>query len=392
LKRRRIALVLAIALIVVFCSGCTRRNNGINSLSGKPYTIGILIAKTGHSAPADRVSLNTALFVERLINTRGGIEGHPFHVVTEDTLSTPDGAAEATRQLANRADVSAIVGPFHLAETLAAREVAEATSISLLASAEGQSFITPNDHWAFSVTPVVLDASTRIADYLVGIQKDTTRKTVLRVALLADKSEFGNEGFSMLSSLLEQNSIHPVIAEQLSPAEMTAERMTKISATQPNQVIYWGSAQTTAAFTTAIRNARCTGVILGSPSLVSGGFAEQAGASGDGVLAVTENLRVGGLLGSGNPQVLAWTEYSEQYKEQYKTMPNLHGGHTWDALQITIRALAHVGSDRTKVRDFIERMPYTGTAGSMRYSFQNHGNVEDAFSMTRLLHGQWQPL
>src|SRR5690606_1580229 len=102
-----------------------------NAVAGD-VKLGVVLPLSGPHERLGRAALDGVEWAQTLYDT-------PLELVIVDSQGTPEGAAEALRQLAGQPDVAAVLGPIGAEESRAAAEVAAEEDIPLitLTSAEG---------------------------------------------------------------------------------------------------------------------------------------------------------------------------------------------------------------------------------------------------------------
>jgi branched-chain amino acid transport system substrate-binding protein len=100
------------------------------------------------------------------------------------------------------------------------------------------------------------------------------------------------------------------------------------------------------------------------------------------------------VLPAGHPQKKLLVSYRAAYLQQFKEEPSTFGGHACDSFGILADAVKKVGTDKNKVRDFIERLKgFVGTGGIFNFSPADHnGLTMDAFEMLTVKNGRFVPL
>jgi branched-chain amino acid transport system substrate-binding protein len=114
-----------------------------------PVRIGLLLPLTGSQASFGRDALRGAEFAVLEINRRGGVIGRPVELVTRDTGSEVEGAAEAVGGLVGEEGVGVIVGEIASERSLAAAEAARGLGVVLVSPASTHAGVTRKSEWVF---------------------------------------------------------------------------------------------------------------------------------------------------------------------------------------------------------------------------------------------------
>lgn len=97
-----------------------------------PVPIGVGIARTGNVALLGQEQVIGAQLAEKIINSRGGINGTPIRVVLQDTGGDENGAINAFQTLINKDRVVGIVGPTLSQQAFAADPIAERAKVPVV--------------------------------------------------------------------------------------------------------------------------------------------------------------------------------------------------------------------------------------------------------------------
>jgi branched-chain amino acid transport system substrate-binding protein len=115
------------------------------------------------------------------------------------------------------------------------------------------------------------------------------------------------------------------------------------------------------------------------------------GKDAEGVFCPLAKVNIGRLLPKDDPQKAVVMEYTENYEKKYKEPISSFGGHAWDSLHIAVKALAAVGPDRSKIRDYIENLNgFVGQHGVFNFSATDHNGLsKDDLEMVVVKDGDW---
>ena len=120
-------------------------------------------------------------------------------------------------------------------------------------------------------------------------------------------------------------------------------------------------------------------------------YVTAAGKAAEGILFPCGRILVADSLPAGHPQKKLLTSYKKEYMAKFKEEPSTFGGHAYDSFGILAEAVKKVGTDRAKVRDFIEGLKgFVGTAGIFNFSAADHNGLSiDAFEMLTVKNGEF---
>ena len=86
--------------------------------------------------------------------------------------------------------------------------------------------------------------------------------------------------------------------------------------------------------------------------------------------------------------------YKSLYEKEFKKEVSVFGGHAWDAMFQLAGALQAAGSDRAKIRDYLETLQgFVGNNSIFNRSPKDHvGLGKDAYVMVVVKDGDWSIL
>jgi branched-chain amino acid transport system substrate-binding protein len=354
--------------------------------SGEPYVIGAVFAITGDASSLGIPERNTAQMLEKMINDAGGVRGHPLKIVIEDNRGEPAEALNAAKRLVEKDNVLAIVGPSRTGDTMAMIDYMERVQVPLISCAAGISIVEPVRKWVFKTPQSDRMAVERIVSYL----KD---QKMTRVASISDNTAFGKGGLDELHKLLPKANIQLVASEEYGPKDSSMEtQVTKIRGTDAQAVICWGTPPGPAI---VAKNMKQLGVkipLICSHGVANETFLKLAGDAANGVVLPAGRLIVVDQVPASNPQKKVLDEYASRYRAEFGKPADTFGGHSWDAIQLVVRAIRKVGPDRAKIRTEIERTKsFVGTGGIFNFWAKDHNGLsKDAFVMVRVEDGKWR--
>ena len=114
MSRRRIAtgVTRLTALALVVTAGATPASaSDVETASGSPIRIGLLVSSEGPFANNSETAQRGAEYAVDKLNEAGGVNGHPLELVVADSRGQPDQLATIIPRLVTEDNVIAIVGP-----------------------------------------------------------------------------------------------------------------------------------------------------------------------------------------------------------------------------------------------------------------------------------------
>jgi len=355
--------------------------------AAEPYKIGAVFSISGGASFLGEPERNSAKMFEEQINAAGGINGTPVRIIIYDTEGDATKAKNRVERLLRKDKVIAVVGPSLTGTTMAVIPVMEKAETPLVSCAAGINIVQPVKKWVFK-TPQT-DTSAAEAIY-VHMKQDGLSKA----ALLTANTGFGGSGRAQLKKLAPEMGIE-IVADEVFGAKDTdlTAQLTKIRGTGAQAIIGWTIAPPQVIM---LKNWKQLGMDKDFRFYESHGFGskryiELAGGAAEGVYAPLGRVVVAEILPKDHPQRDFCFKYKIDYEVKYKAELSTFGGHAWDALHILAAAIKAVGSDKDKIRDYIENLKgFAGTGGIFNMSPEDHCGLDyKAFEMIQVKDGTW---
>lgn len=119
---------------------------------------------------------------------------------------------------------------------------------------------------------------------------------------------------------------------------------------------------------------------------------ELAGGAAEGVICPLGYIIVAEKVKADHPQKAVTLKYKTEYEKRFQADVSSFGGYAYDALYLLADALKAVGSDKGKIRDYLETRVknWPGVSGIFNLSPQDHtGLNKDAFVMITVKNNDW---
>jgi len=390
MKRFCIALTALVIIALVLVTGCRKKEEGLEMGPSGPaaYKVGAMFAVTGPASWLGEPEKKTVEMLVKQINKAGGINGHPLKVIVEDTTGMEAETVNAMKKLIDKDRVCAVIGPSRSGTTMAVINVAQEREVPLISCAAAAVIVQPVKKWVFKVPQMDSDCVARIYEYM-------KEKGWTKAAIITGTTGFGAAGRDQLKKLAPEHGIQIVADETYGPkdTDMTVQ-LTKIKNTDAQALINWSIVP---GQSTVIKNARQLGLTM--PLFQSHGFGniqyvKLAGEAAEGVLFPAGRLLSVEGVPEDDPQKEVLTKYKKDYETTYSEDVSTFGGHAYDALMVVVDALKAVGSNKAKIRDYIEnKKGFVGTAGVFDFSPDDHcGLDKTAFVMYTVKGGKFVPV
>lgn len=377
--------VLRLAMLLVVLTSLL----GCASKPKEPYKVGAVFAVTGFNSPLGTPEKQTVEMMVEQINAKGGIDGHPLQVIVYDTTSDATECVKLVKRLIEQDNVLAVIGPTSTGESLALVDTMTKAEIPLISCAASAQIVTPvaERKWVFKTPQSDVLAINEISEYLAKIG-------VKKVGLLCDAGGFGATGRTALVDALPKAGFTIVADEKFgtSDTDMTVQ-LTKIGGSGAEAIICWGTNPGPALIAKNMKQLNMTMPLINSHGIANPQFIELAGDAANGVIFPAGKLLVASQLPDSDPQKSVLVKYLKDFETKYGAGTfSTFGGHAYDALAMVVDALAKVGADKAKIRDYIENniKNYPGTGGMFNMSPTEHnGLAKGCFVMIKIAGGKW---
>jgi branched-chain amino acid transport system substrate-binding protein len=347
--------------------------------------IGSFLAVTGPASFLGDPELKTLQMYIDEINTKGGVNGMQLELVHYDTGGKAKEAVGFAKRLIKKDRVDVIVGGSTSGSTLAVIPLVEKDRIPFISLAGSVKIIDPVKKWVFKVPHTDRMAAAKIFE-------DMKKRGIKRIALISGSGGFGKSGRSQVLALAPEQGIEVVSDESYGAkdTDMTAQ-LTKIRNTDAQAILCFGFGTGPAIVTKNVRQLGIELPLYQSHGVASKKFIELAGAAAEGVRLPASALLVADKLPASDPQKGLLLAYKQRFESKYGPVSTF-GGHAYDGLMITVRAIERAGgTDKAKVRDEIEKTRgFIGTGGIFNMSPTDHLGLDlSAFKMLEIKHGDW---
>ena len=380
---RTVPIFCAVLICALAC--CLWRLSA-GQAAGEPYVIGAVLDITGPGAPLGTPERDTVQMLEKQINAKGGINGHPVKVVIYDNASDEAKSVTAVKKLIDDDKVLAIIGPSQTGTTLSAADTVQAAKVPMISCAAGVAIVQPVKPWIFKTAQSDVYAVAKVLDYC----KEHNLK---KIAVLSVSNTYGESGLNQLVLQAPAAKITIIAKESFggTDTDMTAQIL-RIRTKKPDAVICWGTNPGPALVAQTMKKLGIKTPLIMSHGVSNAKFIELAGDGAEDVIFPTGKLLVADSISFRDPQKKVLLAYAADFKKEYKRDADHFGGHAYDAFHLICNALAKVGPNRAKIRAYLETAQFVGVSGNFQFSAKDHnGLAKDAFVMVQVKNGKWVP-
>jgi len=382
-----VSVSLALALSLTF---------GGPAFGQQPIKLGFIPDITGPASSLGVPERDTALMLQAELDAKGGIKGRPVKLVIYDGESTETKTLLAAKKAIEEDRVATLICCSQSGTSLAIKSTVQTAKVPMVSMAASVKIVEPvkDSFWVFKTPQSDVLIAGVLVDYLVS-------KKIARVAWMNVDNAFGDSGRLEFDWLARKAGIAIVANERFGDkdVDMTTQ-LTKVKASDAQALVVWAIPPAASVVT---KNAYELGLkipLFQSHGVGNKRFLDLAGPAANGVRFPAGKLLKAEDLPDSDPQKKTLVAYAKAFEAKYGPR-NTFGGHGWDAIWMTYKALeaaaARTNPDdlptfRTAIRDELEKIKdFVGISGIFNMSPTDHNGLDKrAVTMYEIVNGQWQ--
>lgn len=354
-----------------------------------PIRVGAVYAMTGGASFLGDVEAKAAQLAVDQANAAGGINGRKVELIVEDSKSTETAAVLSARKLITQNNVAAILGPSRTGDAMAVIPIASEAGIVLMPHVSGVAVVEPiaQRKWIFRLGQGGDLSVGKILDY-------ASRAGWKRMGVLYSSDAYGEDGRDNMRRLAPAKGVSIAREESFAPTATDLKaQLTNLKNASVDAVFMHGVG---APSVVVYRNARELDLnipIVSGHGQANSAFRKAVGEAVVGQPVVGAPVLVWSELPSKHPLREASEDFSRKYNAKYGAPPDMFAGLAYDAMNMVLKALAEVGEDRIKIRDWLETRVknYRGVSGSFTFTPTDHaGLTSDALVMMVATQTGWR--
>ena len=338
--------------------------------------IGLSGPFSGGSSPMGESMRNGVRLAVEEINSSGGINGLSIELVERDDMASNETGAKIAEEL-TRSKVLATIGIVNTGVGLASIDYYQKARIPLIVAVSTgpqltRKYASPahSANYIFRVSPT-LDLEAKV------LAADLKRKGLVRVALMADTTPYGDSGTEAFAEQARLAGIELVAQLRFKVGDSDMSSLIKRArAAGASAIVAWGIGPELAAIARGVQSAGWRVPLLGSWTLSMRNFIEAAGIAGNGALMPQTFIQDAGSTAK-NSFLLA-------YKRAFKTdlIPSpMSAAQGYDGMHLLAHAIRQARShDGDAIRRALENLDfrYQGVVTS----YENPFSAEDHNAIT----------
>ncbi len=362
------------ALLWLAVSACLA---GSAALAADTIKIPVASPFTGPLASFGEGVKNGALLKAEEINAAGGINGKKVEILLEDELCDPKEAANVATKLANDKDVVVVVGHLCSSASLAAAPIYKEAHLPAISPASTNPNLCKSSPYYFRNVYKDDFQGSFLARYIDEV------KGWKKVAIFYETNDYSIGLKNAFVAEAKKRGIK-IVGEEAYTSDTTdfTPQLSKFKMMKPDAIFIPGYApQGTLIVSQAAKLGMKVG-FFGADGLDDAIMLKNKDAEG---LFVTTPF----LPDAAGPEAQG---FIKAYRKKYGTEPNWFAANTYDAVGLAAEAIAKVGMDRDKIRDYLASLnspskAYQGVTGAT-YFDENGDCLKPAFVKV-IKNGKW---
>jgi branched-chain amino acid transport system substrate-binding protein len=347
-----------------------------------PYKVGTVLSVTGPAAfLGEDMKRGMEIAVEE-INGAGGINGRKIEWIFYDAESQAAKGVNATKRLIEQDKVDMIVGGGNMSGiALGMAPLTEKAEVPFIATEGALAIVSPVGERQYEFKTTLDDAQVieRAIDFW-------HKKSIKKVALVADNSGFGQGAKAQMEILAPKHGVE-VVYESFTPADTTlVPQLTKVKEANVQAILCWTTAPSGVVFLKEVKQLGLDDkMIMHGFGFVSQQYMQLAGDAANGLLLIGQKFPVAADLPANDPVKQGSEVLTRKFTKAYGKEPNQFAAQTYDAIYMAKYALEKGGADRKKIRDALEGLQgFKGLGGNFNFSKERHSGLSkaDAVIMT----------
>jgi branched-chain amino acid transport system substrate-binding protein len=343
------------------------------AFGAEPITIGVTVPLTSAMSLTGRQAANSMQLAEEDINKAGGINGRPLKLVYEDAQGSNSSAVNAFVKIVQQVKPPfAMVTSYSTQNAAVASEVTKA-QIPVMYAGGADALSEPRNPWMFRIRP---------RDGLVAVAMAKFAKDTLKLrnpGILYVQNDFGQGGANAVAKQLAAAGIKVVGQEAYgqNDKDMSAQILS-LKNKGADGFIAFVYPQDGALL---LRQFKTLGIQ--QPVLTSSSGFVPAGTQ---LLDASDFTNVWGVTDASLDQTEKGRDYVKRYREKFKVEADPYGAAYYDGTMLLAKALAAVGEDPVKLRDYLARVSdFQGI--SHKYAADAQGNLVHDVAIIRMKPG-----
>lgn len=345
--------------------------------SGDPIVIGAVISATGPLATVGIPERDGILLAQKLLNQKGGINGHRLEVIIEDDSSSPDVAVQKVNSLVHGRKVQALLGASGIGNTVATGAITAPLKLPQVAFSGIGPAVEKERTCLMHLLPSQELNARALLEYATKVVK------AKRVVMLHD-SGYGQVVFNALKTVAPQYPVEIVGSEKfdIGATDVTTQAA-KLRSQTPDAVFVVG--------VTAVPFRNVKQIKLSVPVISALGSSSYDVVKGMGDAA--DDIVFPEFLIAEDP-LPNQKEFVELFRKEYGRNPKNYEAAGFDSVMVTAKAFEKAGPKPTnEALCAAYRRPYAGVLGDYDFSAADMTGLQlQSFNYSKVVKGQFTRL
>lgn len=355
-KKIMTASVVVIILIILVLLN-------VPSQSNREIQIGGIFSLTGKAAPYGEWVKNANELAIKDINTRGGVNGRLFTLISEDTQTDPKLAVAAFQKLITLNKIKVATGFISSSEALACAPIAESSKVVMITPIAGSPELKDAGDYIFRTRESGDVQGHKIAEYIFNdlghkeaaiIFENTANAIGYKDSFVEKFTELGGEIILSESYEEGQNTFRGII--------------TKAKNVNAKAIYVPGVATIIGRVLKQSKELGLNSEFFSSAGIEDPKLFDIAGDAAEGLIYTSSAFSED----STDEKIKAFVE---AYKDHYGSTPTAYAANAYDTIMLIAEAIKKQGSvDADKIKQFLYQVEnYHGVSGKI--SFDSYGEV-----------------
>ena len=353
--------------------------------AGRPVRIGFICPLTGGSQDFGNSARMGAELAAKEMNEVGGYLGRNIELVIRDDKANPDEGRKVAEDLVLKEKVDFTIGFCNTGVAMKSLDVFQDHKHLLLVPVATGSAVTAKYPAATSYVFRLSARDTIQADFLV---EDIVRRGFSRVALLADKTGYGEGGFNDVLKFLADRQLKPVYTARFElGVKSLAQEVADARAAGADVIVGYSVGPEMAVLAQARTQSKFAGPLYGPWPLSFRTVADNAGSAAEGAIMVQTIIQ-----DLSNERRSSFIARLRRHSGQQAIGSLMAAAQSYDAVQLMLRVMFQTrgntsGAALKAALENLER-PYSGvvTTHDKPFSATDH----DAFTRNMIWLGVWR--
>lgn len=364
--KRRISVLLLVALIMVTFTGCGKSDK---------VKIAVVGPMTGDFAEYGTGFKNAVELMVDECNANGGIDGKQIEVAVYDDKNDGEEGATLAEKIAYDKDIKAVIGHFASGVCMvAAPKYQEAGLVEISPTSSHPDYSSEGDYIFRNNT--IIDVEAQCA---VDLALDVLGKK--KVGILSVKTDWGTTTSAITKDLVAKSGGTVVGHEEVVDATIDfSPNISKLNSAGAEVVIVVAMYNTLAPFATQYKEVNPDIEFVGFSNAYSQQLIELAKEN-------AENIHFPAIFfhESDDEKVASFVE---RYEEKYGSIPSSLTAQAYDSAGMIIEAMKNAGSvERDAIKDELYKLDYPGVTGQTH--FDSNGDAVKSFTYVKVENGKF---